>query len=985
MSALQTHYHHQPMKSRTAILSILIAAPGLIEQAFAQSVFQAVGDYPALSASGPIEFEATTDTGIQLSHATFSSAVTTAFANNTGGVLDYESENKSASTIDAVVFGIGGQYKLSFNQVFNTTGTAGRTPTSGNEMTSFGSATPTITLGSIRDASGSVISDRGVTQVGFAVLSRNDYAATFQATANFSGGGNSVASRLIGQSAGGQDTFFGFQAPDGESITRIDIAMTKQGGGAAFLGLDDFGFVTGMMETRAPRTHYVSNTGLDTNPGTAEQPFKTIQRAANVTIPGDTVFVLEGTYRERVAPPRGGTAGSEIVYRGEPGKKVIIKGSDVWSPNWNPGSGTVFHAVPDEAMFNDDSYVDDKNPFKVAVSSTPYGLDGKPEVDRGFGGDPNLILSIGQVFVNGKLYTQKGYLSQTVNTSESWYYDRASGAIHIHFPDAAPASHVVEISTRRRIFAPHLRGLGHIVVEGFIMEHCGNQYPTNFWEATQPQWQQAGALGTRSGHHWVIRNNMIRFAHGVGIDFGNEGNRYVDLETGNNGEATGSGYHVIDSNYITDNGSGGTAAYFPRNITFTNNVVERNNNLFFRGAKRWESAGVKMHGPNASVISNNLIRNNHGKWGLWLDQGSGNGTQVHGNLITGHEVGFDLEIGTAYQDKLILDHNVLINNQTGIASREAGGITALNNLIVNSSAYGVHNTINKNREGTWTADHHYYFNNVLIGCAINMGICPPDFYRSSVRQFDDNIYQENSGQSRFKILNTSHGFSDWKTQWSNYNASSNADLNSMVNNQLGAVFDPVGLTMQLNVNEAFFLPDTRVHPKVTKDYFGQPIPGDGSGLPGPFQDLNEGENELIVWTGLKPLAAYGMPDFATMAGIPLHWLREHDLPTDGSADHLDSDGDGQSNLAEWIAGTDPRDPGSSFQAEISTDPGSQINLRWHSVLGRHYSVYRSFELTGFDWVLVHGPVEVTSDMMITLPIAMEHPRAFYSVEVAVLD
>lgn len=857
------------MKLRAAILSILIAGPALLEPVYAETLFQAVGDYPGLSGSGPIEFEATTDTGIQLSHATFSSAVAAAFADNSGGVLDYEGENKSTGTVSGIAFGRDGHYTLGINQLFNTTGSAGRTPTSGNKMASFGSATPTITLGPIRDSSGSVITDIGVTKVGFAVLSRDDYAATFQATANFSDGGSSVASRLIGQSAGGQNTFFGFKAPDGETVSSIDIVMTTQGGGDAYLALDDFGFVTGTTELREPTTHYVCNTGLDTNPGTASQPFKTIQRAANATIPGDTVFVREGTYRERVAPPRGGTEGSEIVYRGEPGKNVIIKGSDVWTPDWNHHSGNVFYAVPDEAMFNDDCYVDDKNPFRVAVSSTPYGLDGKPEVDRGFGGDPNLILSIGQVFVDGKLYTQKGYLSQTENAPESWYYNRTSGAIYIHFPDAEPGSHEVEISTRRRIFAPHLRGLGHIVVEGFIMEHCGNQYPTNFWEAAEPQWQQAGALGTRSGHHWVIRNNMIRFAHGVGIDFGNEGHRHVDLETGDNGEAIGSGYHVIDSNYITDNGSGGTAAFYPSNITFTNNVVERNNNLFFRGPKRWESAGVKMHGPNASMISNNLIRDNHGRWGLWLDQGSGNDTQVHGNLIIGHEVGFDLEIGTAYQDKLIFDNNILINNQTGIASRSAGGITALNNLIVNSSNYGIRNTINKDRGGNWTAHHHYYFNNVLIDCTINMDIAPPEYFRSSVRQFDYNIYQETSGRSGFKILNTSHNFTGWKAQWSDYNDSSNADLNSILNNQLGAVFDPAVLTLRLNVNNAFILPATNVHPEATKDFFGRPIPKDGSALPGPFQNLTEGQNELRIWRGLKPVAADEMPDFATMTEIPL--------------------------------------------------------------------------------------------------------------------
>jgi hypothetical protein len=453
---------------------------------------------------------------------------------------------------------------------------------------------------------------------------------------------------------------------------------------------------------------------------------------------------------------------------------------------------------------------------------------------------------------------QKGYLDQVISKNNSWHVDMSTGTIYIHFPDDNPSNHVVEISTRRRIFAPHKRGLGYIVVEGFIMEHCGNQYPTNFWEAEHPEWQQAGALGTRSGHHWTIKNNIIRFAHGVGIDFGNEGNKDVDLETGNNGEATGAGYHVIDSNYIIDNGGGGTAAYNPRNITFTNNIVERNNNLCFFGPKRWESAGVKMHNANYSIISNNLIRNNYGKWGLWLDGGSGDDTQVHGNLIVGNEVGFDLEIGIAYKDKLILDNNIFINNKTAIVSRESGGITAMNNLIVNSPEYGVHNRNNKNRGGSWTGDNHFYFNNVLINCGTNMDICPPDYYRSEVRQFDYNIYQENSGEKKFKLLHMMYNFNEWKAQWMNYNASSNADMNSILNNQLSCDFDPVNLTIQLKVNDAFFLPETRSHSKVDIDFFGQPMPMDGA-LPGPFQNLARGQNQLSLWRGLSPLGEYEMP------------------------------------------------------------------------------------------------------------------------------
>ena len=70
-------------------------------------------------------------------------------------------------------------------------------------------------------------------------------------------------------------------------------------------------------------TWYVSVKGNDQFPGSKEQPYRTINRAAAMAMPGDTVFVMEGVYRERVAPPRGGEPGLPIVYMGEPGKQVF--------------------------------------------------------------------------------------------------------------------------------------------------------------------------------------------------------------------------------------------------------------------------------------------------------------------------------------------------------------------------------------------------------------------------------------------------------------------------------------------------------------------------------------------------------------------------------------------------------------------------------------------------------------------------------------
>ncbi|HOY58402.1 MAG TPA: carbohydrate-binding protein [Verrucomicrobiota bacterium] len=89
----------------------------------------------------------------------------------------------------------------------------------------------------------------------------------------------------------------------------------------------------GLHAARAAESH-VAMHGHDANPGTKASPLRSIQRAANLAQPGDTITVHEGVYRERVNPPRGGASDKErIVYRAAPGERVEIKGSEIVK-NW---------------------------------------------------------------------------------------------------------------------------------------------------------------------------------------------------------------------------------------------------------------------------------------------------------------------------------------------------------------------------------------------------------------------------------------------------------------------------------------------------------------------------------------------------------------------------------------------------------------------------------------------------------------------------
>ena len=78
------------------------------------------------------------------------------------------------------------------------------------------------------------------------------------------------------------------------------------------------------------REYHVSVNGNDAADGSMAAPLRTINHAAQIALPGDTVTVHEGTYREWVNPLSGGEReGKRILYRAAPGEKAEIKGSEI--------------------------------------------------------------------------------------------------------------------------------------------------------------------------------------------------------------------------------------------------------------------------------------------------------------------------------------------------------------------------------------------------------------------------------------------------------------------------------------------------------------------------------------------------------------------------------------------------------------------------------------------------------------------------------
>jgi len=117
--------------------------------------------------------------------------------------------------------------------------------------------------------------------------------------------------------------------------------------------------------------------------------------------------------------------------------------------------------------------------------------------------------------------------------------------------------------------------------------------------------------------------------------------------------------------------------------------------------------------------------------------------------------------------------------------------------------------------------------------------------------------------------------------------------------------------------------------------------------------INAGNNTYVSTTtdldgnarivgGTVDIGAY---EYQTPTSIISYaWLQRYGLPTDGSADFIDTDHDGMNNWQEWIAGTNPTNALSVLKMLAPSNSISGITVNWESVNNRTYSLQRSTNL-----------------------------------------
>lgn len=269
-------------------------------------------------------------------------------------------------------------------------------------------------------------------------------------------------------------------------------------------------------------TYYVATTGSNDGPGSLDRPFQTIQHAALLAAPGDTVIVRGGTYRETVKPARSGTSAARITFKPYSGEAVTISGTTIVN-RWQPHAGAVYKADQpwDLGVGNNQVFVDGRmmiearwpnttldvtRPRKASADTitvaTTAGVDPASAVltDRdlsqpagmwtgatihlmpghGWVGETGTVTAseVGRLTYQYKPLDQKNQVPRAgdeyyltgkfaaLDAPGEWFYESSSRKLFLRTPASeSPASHTVEV--KRRQYAFDLRGRSYVDVQGF--------------------------------------------------------------------------------------------------------------------------------------------------------------------------------------------------------------------------------------------------------------------------------------------------------------------------------------------------------------------------------------------------------------------------------------------------------------------------------------------------------------------------------------
>jgi hypothetical protein len=430
-------------------------------------------------------------------------------------------------------------------------------------------------------------------------------------------------------------------------------------------------------------TYYVSTGGSNANAGTLSKPFRTIQYAASLAQPGDTVLVRGGVYRETVTPARSGTSTARISFKTYNGERVTVSGADILG-GWSVNSGSVYRATQswDLGAGNNQVFVDGRmmvearwpnttldiiHPRKATADNisvtSAAGTDPATATltdadltqaagawngatihlmpGHGWVGETGTVSSSapGRLTIRYKPLDQKNqvpragdqyYLTgkfSALDAPGEWFYESSSKRLYLRTPSSdSPAAHAVEV--KRRQYAFDLRDRSYIEVKGF------NLFASTVVSSAASKQLRLAALNATYVSHFTLQPDpwgQQQKAHNSGIALLGTDSFLKDSRitfSAGNGVFLGGSRNRVENCVISnvDYNAGDEAGVY----TLGSGHVVYRNTIFNTG----RSGVVHRYSPGAKIL-NNVIHD------VLLQTTDGGGTYTWGSDGAGTEIAYN--------------------------------------------------------------------------------------------------------------------------------------------------------------------------------------------------------------------------------------------------------------------------------------------------------------------------------------------------------
>lgn len=436
-------------------------------------------------------------------------------------------------------------------------------------------------------------------------------------------------------------------------------------------------------------TYVVSLTGSDANDGSLLSPWRTIAKANAELLPGDTVFIRAGVYREVIAPRHSGAVGQPIVYVRFPGEDVLLLGTDV-DRTWvvglgvDPETGTtgspVSHIIIDGFTIR---YEYAERHPDVPVFSNRFGYVRIENRASGYNVIRNCtIVQDGDPLLNYLAnFRQAGIVVSDAHHTTIEHNDISGMWLGVWLEGASPRFHVIRGNTIHDIGSSLIDiadpedgtdALQGNLIEANVLSNSANEDGIQF----EPNYN--GDLSNPSNRGTIIRGNIVSGCAENAFDLkgasdivieGNLvfGNRGDDDGLANGGDRSGGMGGVIHGGL-----GGGTGL-----PSATRNVIIRNN-IFY------DNFGAIEAGENYKIYNNTIIGNNRdftGPRSSWSPVGGpgftgvlaygGGGLVLRNNIIGGHANG-EVALNVYGLVDAEIDNNFYANT-SGARMKDAGG------------------------------------------------------------------------------------------------------------------------------------------------------------------------------------------------------------------------------------------------------------------------------------------------------------------------